>query len=356
MNLDQMKLTDLDTLATQIGSLIKAGTILTEAGFDPSFAVPPWAPALTVPPIGGALPYPVQLPAGQMAQDKPHDPPRICKDGPRLEQDYSAALERLAQELNDDPAPAIEPTAEVKPSPLDPVALPDASPPASGQEEPAPKQTADAPRLAAGDDPAASETTPHKATEPPTGLISDTLKPAPYTEAETQWAISTFVDMIEGGSLQEAAIKTIALKLNRTPDAIKNRLHTGWKRRVQEEKDTRAKARAKPVAVQVVANAPATTPTPAPAEPARSIYEDPLVQRITTLRMPSQWDYGADRRMLLLAVGGLDAATIAANLEAPQKVVKARLDQLTNSGMHPPAELLRAVTAILAEQKKGVAA
>ncbi len=335
MNLEGMNMTEFDTLRAKLDAAAAAGDILAQVGLEPTFAVSSYVPLMTVPALGDAAVRVATTTIGQMTLT----PPRLCKDGPR---------ERTKIE-----------TAEGGFHPFTPeAATPEAASTALGQEEPALRVTSvEAPRQAAGEEPAACDQ-PAPASEPPPGLVSDTLKPAAYTEAETQWAITTFLDLTEGGTSQEAAVKIIAAQLNRTSEAIKNRLYTAWKRRLQDERDARAKVRAKPVAVQPVAISPKAAPAPAPEPeaPATSIYEDELVQRVTAQKLPHGWDYGADRRMLLLAVGGLDAATIATNLEVVPKLVKSRLAQLTDNGRIDAAELLRAVTAILAEQRKGVAA
>lgn len=329
MNLEQMDLTNLQTLQRGLVAAEKAGKIMIEAGFEPTFAISDRAPLMTVPPIGAAHAAP-QITA-QITHDKPRDPPRICKDGPRLDQGRIAALERLAKELHGDPAPAIETTAEGHSSPLDPVALTDASPPASGQEEPAPKQTADAPKLAAGDDPAASP-------------AQRALAPV-YTEEDTAIAIAMHLDLQEQGEKLATIFEMIGKRLGRNASAIKTQFYGAWADALSDERVRRAAARKA-----------GATPAPEPKAPAKSIHEDPLVQRITTLRMPSQWDFAADLRMLTMKVQGIDPATIAANLEVPPKMVTGRLAQLSNDGMYPAAELLKAVQAVVEDQKRGKAA
>lgn len=170
-------------------------------------------------------------------------------------------------------------------------------------------------------------------------------KTAPrYTPVEMHKAVTMLCDMVEAGSGKMTAYEAIGAALDRSPESVAMKFRSpDWARAYSDEAARRAALPSPPAPV-------------APPAPARSIYEDPLVQRITGLKMPPQWDHAADRRLLVLAAKGLDAATIAVNLEVAPKIVTGRLAQLTNGGMYPPAELLKAVEAILADQRKGVAA
>ena len=203
LNLDQMDLTTLQDLQRGLDAAAKAGKIMAEAGFEPTFAVSEHLPLMTVPPIGSLA---VKAPATVGAMHLSSRRADLVKDGPR---------ERTTQS---------EPAAEVQPSPLDAVALPDAPPPASGQEEPEQKPLAAAPTLAAGD-PAASP------------ILGQN-----YTEADATWAVMTYVDQVEAGAKVHEAYAVIAAKLGRTSAAIRSRLYGAWAPLVAAEKARRAAA------------------------------------------------------------------------------------------------------------------
>lgn len=294
MNLESLTKTDLATLRDQLSAAAEAGDILAEAGLIPTFAISGTRPLMTVPPIGAMPVRAVQASVGALALTPRR--PGLVKDGPR---------ERPTES---------EPSTEAIPTADDAPAV---------QEEPAP--TENAPR------PAPKQVAPEKT--------------APrYTPVEMHKAVTMLCDMVEAGSGKMTAYEAIGAALNRSPESVAMKFRTEeWAKTYSAEAARRA-----------AASTPAAPPSP-PA-PARSIYEDPLVQRITGLKMPPQWDHAADRRLLALAAKGLDAATIAVNLEVAPKIVTGRLAQLTNGGMYPAAELLTAVEAILGEQRKGVAA
>ena len=299
MNLESLTMTDLAVLRDHLSAAAEAGDILAEAGLIPTFAISDTRPLLTVPPIGAMPVRAVQASVGALALTPRRN--GLVKDGPR---------ERPTES---------EPATEAAP----PAAVPTADDAPAVQDEPAP--TENAPRPA------------------PKQVAPENTAPR-YTPVEMHKAVTMLCDMVEAGSGKMTAYEAIGAALDRSPESVAMKFRSpDWARAYSDEAARRAALSSPPAPV-------------APPAPARSIYEDPLVQRITGLKMPPQWDHAADRRLLVLAAKGLDAATIAVNLEVAPKIVTGRLAQLTNGGMHPAAELLTAVEAILGEQRKGVAA